>query len=126
MVLIRLREYIHYFNLTAETRQVKQFEWDLNIGGGYKFSLVDFGTKTNIFSISALLTADIGTSGIGRSESTVMNNLLCTIAFVGADEDIVLISAPAQDMYVLHICMCMPCMDHAVVHVYILTLSLHI
>lgn len=98
-------------------RQVEQSEWDLNIGGGYKFSLVDFGNATNIFSISALLTEDIGASSTGRSESTAMssrNDLLCTIAFIGADEDIVLISAPVQDVYVLHVCM--PCMDHAIVH----------
>lgn len=98
---------------------MEQSEWDLDIGGGYKFSLVDFGNSTNIFSISALLTADIGTSSIGRSESSSRKDLLCTIAFIGTDEDIVLISAPVQDVYVLHvhICICMHGMiDHAIVH----------
>lgn len=86
---------------------MEQSEWDLNIDSGYKFSLVDFGNSTNVFSISAQLTADIGASSIGRSQASSRNDLLCTIAFIGTDEDIVLISAPVQDVYVLHVHMYM-------------------
>ena len=73
-------------------------EWALDIGCGYQFTLVDFGNSTNILSISAMLTSDPLSNGINdRGEDVVSSDTIqCIIAFIGEDEEIVLVSIPAQ------------------------------
>lgn len=81
------------------TRQVDHSDWDIDIGGGYEFTLVTFGNTTNLFSIRATLTRDItyGVSASGESAmaSQMTGDITCAIAFVGTEDDIVLISTPS-------------------------------
>ena len=85
-------------------RQVEHSNW--SIDSGYRFKLVDFGSSVYLYSIRAILSTmpEIMQSGSGERDSitshgnslSVGGDLLCTIVFIGADEDIALISTPAQ------------------------------
>ena len=85
---------------TVVTQAVEHSDWDIDIGGGYKFTLVSFGNSTSLFSISATLTSDIWYGGSGSGDtvmgSQVTDDIVCLIAFVGTNDDIVLVSTPSQ------------------------------
>ena len=59
---------------------------------------MDFGNSTNIFSISAMLISSNGMNDRGEEEMDVVESdtIQCIIAFIGEDEDLVLVSIPAQ------------------------------
>ena len=73
-------------------------EWALDIGCGFQFTLVDFGNSTNIFSISAMLISSNGMNDreVEDMDGVRSDTIQCIIAFIGEDEDIVLVSIPAQ------------------------------
>ena len=93
---------------TAETRKVDYADWATLFGSEYKLSLVDFGNSTNIFSIRAVLgpgayyvDTDGNGSGSGDNDERILESYegsdgVCAIAFIGAEEEIVLVSDPVQ------------------------------
>jgi hypothetical protein len=70
-----------------------------------KLTLADFGGSTNLFSISAELTAEISDRGSGSGytnaakEVTTMSSgdILCAMVFIGENEEFVLLSNAAQN-----------------------------
>ena len=72
--------------LAAEVRELEVSQWAANSTSGFQFSLLDFGNATHIFSMTATLAE--GGSGNNKHQ--------CAIAFIGTDEDIVLVSAPVR------------------------------
>ena len=68
----------------------------------YKLSLVNLGNSTNIFSISTELGPSYGSgSGSGDNDEWILDPYegsdgVCVIAFIGAEEEIVLVSDPVQ------------------------------
>ena len=70
-------------------------DWDVDISGGYEFKLVDFSNSTSLYSISAMLTNDI-LYDASSSRETEMSDILCALAFIGTNEEMVLISTPNE------------------------------
>ena len=71
----------------------------------YKLSLVNLGNSTNIFSISTVLGPSVYSYGSGSGsgdndewmlEPSEGSDGVCAIAFIGAEEEIVLVSDPVQ------------------------------
>ena len=72
--------------IAADVREFEVSQWADSSTSRLQFSLLDFGNATHIFS----MTATLAEGGSGD------NTRQCTIAFIGTDEDIVLVSAPVK------------------------------
>ena len=96
--------YSFLYTTTAETRKVEYSEWTVDSDSVYKLSLyiVNLGNSTNIFSISTELGPSYGSgSGSGDNDEWILDPYegsdgVCVIAFIGAEEEIVLVSDPVQ------------------------------
>jgi hypothetical protein len=91
-----------YLNTSQE---VQHIAWPVDSESALKLTLADFGGSTNLFSISAELTAEISDRGSGSGytnaakEVTTMSSgdILCAMVFIGENEEFVLLSNAAQN-----------------------------